>query len=194
MSKLVTWICWGLVMVLWIVEAARGARRAPGHRQGTRRLEVLWQFGAAVLVVIVVRFLLPDLRRLTDRSRWIELPGLVLLVVSTVFTIWARLSLGRMWSIAPNMLQQDHKLRTTGPYSITRHPIYTGLSGMLLGTVLLNGVGTLLVILAVGVAALAVRIPTEERLMSAAFPEEYARYRERVPRLFPHPRRRSTPR
>jgi protein-S-isoprenylcysteine O-methyltransferase Ste14 len=99
-----------------------------------------------------------------------------------------------MWSVTPNMLQQGHELRTTGPYAITRHPIYTGLSGMLLGTVLLNGLGTLLVIVVVGVAALAVRIPTEERLMSAAFPEEYARYSKRVPRLVPHPWRRAEPR
>ena len=185
-----TWVCWGVVAALWIVEAALGARRPAGHRERTRPLDVLWQLGAVVLVVLAFRFLLSDLRRLTDRSWWVEFPGLVLLVASTVFTIWARLSLGRMWSLAPNMLQQDHELRTTGPYSVTRHPIYTGLSGMLLGTVLLNGLGVLLVILAVGVAALALRIPTEERLMSATFPDEYARYRERVPRLVPHPWRR----
>jgi protein-S-isoprenylcysteine O-methyltransferase Ste14 len=182
------------VVVLWIVEAALGLRRAQGQRQGTRRLERLWQLGTVVLVILVFRFLLHDLRRLTDRSWWIELPGLVLLVASTVFTIWARLSLGRMWSVTPNMLQQNHELRTTGPYAITRHPIYTGLSGMLLGTVLLNGLGPLLVGVGVGVAALAVRIPTEESLMSATFPEEYARYSKRVPRLVPHPWRRAEPR
>ena len=32
-------------------------------------------------------------------------------------------------------------LRTDGPYAITRHPIYTGLLGMLLGTALLGGLG-----------------------------------------------------
>ena len=181
------------MVVLWIVEAALGLRRAQGQRQGTRRLELLWQLGTVVLVILVFRFLLHDLRRLTYRSWWIELAGLVLLVASTVFTIWARLSLGRMWSVTPNMLQQGHELRTTGPYAITRHPIYTGLSGMLLGTVLLNGLGTLLAVVVVGVAALVVRIPTEERLMSATFPEEYARYRKRVPLLVPHPWRRAEP-
>jgi protein-S-isoprenylcysteine O-methyltransferase Ste14 len=183
-----------MVVALWIVEAALGLRRAQGHRQGSRRVELLWQLGAVVFVILAVRFLPHLLRRLTDRSRWIELPGLVLLVASTAFTIWARQSLGGMWSVAPNMLQENHELRTTGPYAITRHPIYTGLSGMLLGTVLLNGAGALLVILLVGLVALAVRIPTEERLMTATFPEEYARYREHVPRLIPHPWRRTYPR
>ena len=123
----------------------------------------------------------------------IDLPGLVLLVVSTGFTIWARLSLGRMWSASPNVLQAHHELRTDGPYAITRHPIYTGLLGMLLGTVLLNGLGVSLAFLAVGAGFLATRIPIEERLMSKTFPDEYAHYRERVPRLVPglHRLRRS---
>jgi protein-S-isoprenylcysteine O-methyltransferase Ste14 len=90
-----------------------------------------------------------------------------------------------MWSASPNEFQADHELRTDGPYAITRHPIYTGLLGMLLGTVLLNGLGGSLALLIVGGAFLAARIPIEERLMSKAFPDEYARYRRRVPRLVP---------
>jgi protein-S-isoprenylcysteine O-methyltransferase Ste14 len=126
-----------------------------------------------------------DLRRVTDHSWSIELPGLVLLVASAAFTIWARLKLGRMWSPSPNVLQEDHELRTDGPYAITRHPIYTGLAGMLLGTVLLNGLGVSLGLLVLGGVFLAIRIPIEERLMNKTFPEAYARYRERVPRLVP---------
>src|SRR5262249_31175774 len=104
---------------------------------------------------------------------------------STGFTLWARVSLGRMWSATPNMLRTDHELRTDGPYAITRHPIYTGLMGMLLGTVLLSGLGGSLALLVVGAGGLVTRIPIEERLMSKTFPNEYARYRERVPRLIP---------
>jgi protein-S-isoprenylcysteine O-methyltransferase Ste14 len=91
------------------------------------------------------------------------------------------------------MLRADHQLRTDGPYAITRHPIYTGLFGMLLGTVLLNGLGASLALIVVGSAVLATRVPIEERLMNKTFPDEYARYRERVPRFVPrlHPRRRS---
>jgi protein-S-isoprenylcysteine O-methyltransferase Ste14 len=94
-----------------------------------------------------------------------------------------------MWSASPNVLQEHHRLRTDGPYAITRHPIYTGLLGMLIGTVLLNGLGASVLLLVVGAGVLAVRIPIEERLMSKTFPEEYARYRARVPRLVPGVRR-----
>jgi protein-S-isoprenylcysteine O-methyltransferase Ste14 len=170
--------------VVWIAGAAYGARNAPAKRQGSGD-DALWRLGALVAAVAVYRFAGHDLRRVTDHSWWIELPGLVLLVVSTAFTIWARVSLGRMWSISPNVLQADHQLRTDGPYGITRHPIYTGLSGMLLGTLLLNGLGVALVAVVVGAVVLVSRIPVEERLMSRTFPEEYARYRGRVPRLVP---------
>jgi protein-S-isoprenylcysteine O-methyltransferase Ste14 len=190
-AEIATWVCWGVVIVTWIAGALYGARSAHPGRQGSSAS--LWALGAVAGAILVVQLAWNDIRRVTDHSWWLEFPGLVLLVVSTAFTIWARLSLGRMWSASPNVLQAHHELRTDGPYAITRHPIYTGLLGMLLGTALLNGLGVSLAILVVGTVFLATRIPIEERLMSNTFPDEYARYRERVPRLVPglHLHRRS---
>jgi protein-S-isoprenylcysteine O-methyltransferase Ste14 len=56
---------------------------------------------------------------------------------------------------------------------------------MLVGTVLLNGLGVTLGLLVGGAAVVVTRIPIEERLMSQTFPDEYARYRKRVPRFIP---------
>jgi protein-S-isoprenylcysteine O-methyltransferase Ste14 len=182
-ADIVTGICWGVVVVTWIVGAIHGARRG-GHREGSES-GALWRLVAVAAFVLFYVLTRHELRGATDHSPWIELPGLVLLVASTCFTLWARLALGQMWSASPNMLQQGHELRTDGPYAVTRHPIYTGLLGMTLGTVLLNGLGPLIGIVAVAAAVVATRIPVEERLMSRTFPEEYARYRERVPRVVP---------
>ena len=192
MADIAVWICWGVVVVTWIAGAVYGARKSRRQRQPSVG-GGLWRLGSIVAAVLIYRLAFHDLHRLTDHSLWIELPGLAVLVISTCFTIWARLSLGRMWSATPNMLRADHQLRTDGPYAITRHPIYTGLFGMLLGTVLLSGLGASLALIVVGLAVLATRIPIEERLMSKTFPGEYARYRERVPRFVPrvHPPRRS---
>ena len=184
MAEIATFVCWGVVIVVWIAGALYGTRRRPGQRQG-RGPAALWRIGAGVGIVLVYRFAVHDLRRVTNHSLWLELPGLVLLVASTAFTLWARVRLGQMWSASPNVLQAGHELRTDGPYAVTRHPIYTGILGMLIGTVLLNGLGASLAILIVGGFVLATRIPTEERLMSKTFPDEYASYRKRVPRLIP---------
>jgi protein-S-isoprenylcysteine O-methyltransferase Ste14 len=49
-------------------------------------------------------------------------------------------------------------LRTEGPYAVTRHPIYTGILGMLVGTALLSGLGYWAAVVAVAVAGLEVKI------------------------------------
>jgi protein-S-isoprenylcysteine O-methyltransferase Ste14 len=185
MAEIATWVCWGVVLVVWLIGAAYGARKSSAHGQGGFAKGGLWRVGSIVAVGLIYRFLRRDLHRVTDDSPWIELPGLVLLIVSTAFTIWARVALGRMWSASPNVLRTDHRLQTDGPYSVTRHPIYTGLFGMLLGSVLLNGLGTSLAFLVVGAIVVATRIPIEERLMGKTFPDEYARYRKRVPQFVP---------
>jgi protein-S-isoprenylcysteine O-methyltransferase Ste14 len=184
MAGIATSICWGVVIVMWIAGAVYGARTSRPRRPGTRT-GVVWQFGLLIAAVLAFRLAWHELERVTDHSKWIELPGLLLLIASSAFTIWARIRLGRMWSASPDVLRADHELRTDGPYAITRHPIYTGLVGMLLGTALLNGLGVSLGFLLIGAAFLGARIPIEERLMSTAFPDEYARYRERVPLLVP---------
>jgi protein-S-isoprenylcysteine O-methyltransferase Ste14 len=90
-----------------------------------------------------------------------------------------------MWSSSV-VVKTGHALRTAGPYAITRHPIYTGLVGMLLGTALISDLGRWTAVFALGVAYLALKARAEERLLSGFFPE-YERYRRRVPQLIPKP-------
>ena len=123
---------------------------------------------------------------------WVRLLGLAVLVASTVFTLCARLSLGVMWSAMPR-LQGDHRLRTDGPYAVTRHPIYTGGLGMLAGITLLAGVGQWVVLFPACLIVLEVKIRIEEHLLLAAFPDDYPQYHRQVPQLVPGlyaPRRR----
>jgi protein-S-isoprenylcysteine O-methyltransferase Ste14 len=110
--------------------------------------------------------------------------GLVVLVSSTLFTLWARWTLGKMWSSVPT-LREHHELHTDGPYRFTRHPIYTGILGMLLGSALVAGFGGVIVALLVFGGVFLVRIPREEKLMLQTFGEQYARYQREVPRLVP---------
>jgi protein-S-isoprenylcysteine O-methyltransferase Ste14 len=117
-------------------------------------------------------------------AAWVEVLGLAVLVVSTGFTLWARFSLGTMWSVAPRV-GGDGRLRSHGPYGVTRHPIDSGLLGMLLGTTLLGGMGRWLVLVAVGLILFEVKIRMEEQLRLAIFPDESPGYRQRVPQLVP---------
>ncbi len=68
---------------------------------------------------------------------------------------------------------------------MTRHPIYTGLLGMMLGATLLSGIGQWIVLFPVGLILFEVKIRMEEHLMLATFPEKYPGYRRQVPQLVP---------
>ena len=115
---------------------------------------------------------------------WARFLGLAVLLAATAFTLWARFALGLMWSAVP-AVKEGHQLRTSGPYAITRHPIYTGLLGMVLGTMLVAGAGPWIVPFPVALILIEFKIRIEERFMTAEFPEEYPRYRKRVPRVVP---------
>jgi protein-S-isoprenylcysteine O-methyltransferase Ste14 len=112
----------------------------------------------------------------------LQVIGAILLIAATLFTLWSRLVLGTMWSSAA-AVKSNHQLRTGGPYRITRHPIYTGMLGMLAGTsLILAGVWPVLLI---SVVIFLGKISSEERLMAEQFGEQYLEYKNRVPQLVP---------
>jgi protein-S-isoprenylcysteine O-methyltransferase Ste14 len=175
--------CWGAFAFVWSAGAIYNSSHGPGDRTRTTFVPVT----AVVLILAWGLFrVVPheDWHPVTVQAAWVRFLGLAVLAVATAFTLWARLVLGRMWSATPTV-KQKHELRTSGPYGITRHPIYTGILGMLLGTALLVGIGEWVVIFPVSLVLVEVKIHQEERLMLATFPDDYQRYRQRVPQLIP---------
>jgi protein-S-isoprenylcysteine O-methyltransferase Ste14 len=176
-------VCWGAFVLAWFVGAIYNQTRAPAER--TRTGPGTW--GTAWIVVAVAWIAVPraDWRSLTLHvAPWVRLLGLAILLAATALTLWARYTLGTMWSAAP-AVKQEHKLRTTGPYGITRHPIYTGILGMMLGSLLLAAGGRWIVPFPVFLVFTEIKVRIEERLMLAEFPDEYPRYRQQVPKLVP---------
>ena len=183
-------VCVGAVVVVWVAGALYNAFRSPHSASHAPRERTRSQPGSTALIVVaaVCAGLAIAGRShfdgLAAGALWVRVLGLAVLAASTVFTLWARLSLGTMWSGVPQV-KDDHQLRTHGPYAVTRHPIYTGLLGMLLGATLLSGIGQWIVLFPVGLILVEVKIRMEEHLMAATFPEQYPWYRQRVPQLVP---------
>jgi len=121
---------------------------------------------------------------------WTLWVGAPVLLIATAFTVWARIVLGTMWSSVPAR-RAGHELRTDGPYGVTRHPIYTGLIGMVLGSTLLGGIGVMGPMLVLIAGGLVLKLRVEERLMREAFGDAYVAYQQRVPGLMPWPRPRN---
>jgi protein-S-isoprenylcysteine O-methyltransferase Ste14 len=176
-------VCWIAFAAVWLITANYSQSRAPAQRQrswyGTGAIPV-----AVICVLVQVAVPYRDWHSVTFDAPWARFLGLAILLAATGLTLWARFVLGLMWSAAP-AVREGHQLRTSGPYAITRHPIYTGLLGMMLGTMLLAGAGPWIVPFPVALIFIEFKIRIEERLMTAEFPDEYPRYRKRVPQLIP---------
>jgi protein-S-isoprenylcysteine O-methyltransferase Ste14 len=187
-------VCVGVVVVVWVAGALYNAFRSPpsashAPRERPRDQAGLTAGDGGLIGVAVVCVGLAIVGRryfdgLAVGAFWVRVLGLAVLVASTVLTLWARFSLGTSWSVAPKVTG-DRQLRTRGPYAVIRHPIYSGFLGMMLGATLLSGIGQWIVLFPVGLVLFEVKIRMEERLMVATFPDEYPRYRRRVPQLVP---------
>jgi protein-S-isoprenylcysteine O-methyltransferase Ste14 len=119
--------------------------------------------------------------------------GWLLIGVSAVFGFVADRQIGvRVRSFLPFFDTHGHiELKTTGAYGVVRHPIYAAGCIFELGVFLATGYPSVLVACAIfGLGARWFSRQEEMRLMSLLDdPEEYVRYRQRVPALFPRLRR-----
>lgn len=110
----------------------------------------------------------------------------IVAAVGSVSLIMAAVKiLGKEWSITARLVE-GHKLATSGPYAYVRHPIYSGMLGMLLATGL--AVGNLLSLLAAMVVFLMgtiIRVRSEEKLLRDAFGKEFDAYAQRVNAIIP---------
>jgi protein-S-isoprenylcysteine O-methyltransferase Ste14 len=105
--------------------------------------------------------------------------GSVWLVASAVRT------LGKQWAFAARLVE-GHKLITEGPYRFVRNPIYTGMLGILIATGLATEHYTALDVAVVLFAlGLVIRVRSEEKLLRAAFGQEFEEYAKRVPAVLP---------
>jgi protein-S-isoprenylcysteine O-methyltransferase Ste14 len=175
--------CWGAFALAWLFGAIYYQSQAPAERIRSRFGTAVWP---GLVITLAIDFAVPraDWKSVALHPAWIRIAGLAILVAGTAFAVWARLTLGAMWSAVPEV-KEEHALRTSGPYAVTRHPIYTGMLAMLGGTGLLIGDGRWLVAFPVYVVLVEIKLHIEERLMLAEFPDDYPHYRQRVPQLVP---------
>jgi protein-S-isoprenylcysteine O-methyltransferase Ste14 len=107
-----------------------------------------------------------------------------IVLAGVAFTVWARITLGSNWS-AEVTFKRDHELIESGPYALARHPIYTGLLAMVLGTAINYGRFSGFALLLALCGGIWWKAREEERIMSSHFPGAYAGYRERVRAVIP---------
>jgi protein-S-isoprenylcysteine O-methyltransferase Ste14 len=109
----------------------------------------------------------------------------VLVLASLIFVAAAVRTLGKQWSLQARVLEH-HELIRHGPYRIVRHPIYTGIFGMLVAGSLAYGHWPgLLIASAVYYIGTIIRIRSEEKLLREQFGSAYEDYARKVPAFIP---------
>jgi len=126
----------------------------------------------------------------------LPLIGSALLIFGMALVVLGRIALGES-SYASSVfvveLREGHRLVTTGPYRIIRHPMYAGLVLALVGALLVYQTWTCALFL-LAIPEIVARARQEDHALDAEFEDEWRAYRRRVgsfiPRIFPERRRR----
>ena len=83
----------------------------------------------------------------------------------------------RIW--AAGHLEKGREVTRSGPYRLTRHPLYLGSAFVALGVVIASRSAIIAVLVTAYLSlTLSAAIRTEEAFLSQAFGDDYARYRE----------------
>ena len=170
-------LAWGVFFVYWWLASKEASAAVEHEPRGVRNAHLLLfaaAFALAVWPILTLGVPTPAA----------PIAGLAVQLVGLAFAIWARATLGAHWS-GTVTIKEGHELVQRGPYAIVRHPIYTGLIVAFLGTAILVGDLRGWLALACAVAAIAIKVPVEERFMARAFPEAWPAYRKRVLAIVP---------
>jgi protein-S-isoprenylcysteine O-methyltransferase Ste14 len=164
---------WFVFSVYWSIASKDRAASRSGEPILSRQVHVIAVNLALLLLILPV----PGLtQRLLPDTLALPAVGLALQAASVVLAVWARRHLGSNWS-GEVRIAHGHELVRSGPYRFVRHPIYTALVGMYIGTGLVSGQLHAVVALALVILAYWRKIRLEERALAAAFPSDHERYR-----------------
>jgi protein-S-isoprenylcysteine O-methyltransferase Ste14 len=183
------WLSW---IAYWWLPAHRSKITERVESVGSRLLHII-PLVLAALLLWTNRVPVPFLEvRLFAPAVWHFWVAALVTAAGLLFTVWARVHLGRNWS-GMVTIKQDHELIVTGPYALVRHPIYTGLLLAFIGTAFARGDARGLLAVVLVWAALWRKLRLEERWMVGQFGQRYEDYRQRVPALVPSWRRGHRP-
>jgi protein-S-isoprenylcysteine O-methyltransferase Ste14 len=176
------------VWIVWIVSwwlAAFWRDRAV--KRPAVALEIWYRVFVIAGAVLLYRSFIPgspvlSLWMLQSPARW-SMVGFV--VIGLLFTWWARIHLGRLWSSSVTR-KADHRIVDSGPYGLVRHPIYTGIILAQYATAVQGGSAQALAGAALMSVGWYMKARIEESFLRAQMePGVYDAYARRVPMLVP---------
>ncbi len=176
-------------LVLWTALAvATAVFRRPGAPSSYDRGQIAWRTALGVLGFLAILVLGPweytHLSGPLPRDGLLAWFGIALFALGIAINVWAMETLRTLYTVRLSV-QAGHRLVTTGPYRLVRHPGYFGFLLALPGMGLALGSVAVLAF-TFGIAAwLVVRIRDEEAMLVVQFGDAYRDYQRRTKRLIP---------
>lgn len=170
----------------------RGAGRSTGR--GGKLLRNWWFYFASAVFYFGIAWLgwVPLKWTFSPQARaWVLVIGSLLYFPGMTFVLWGRLALGENYFVSTGFGAQlfaDHRLVTTGPYAIVRHPMYAGLITAAVGALLIYATWTTFFFACLS-PLLLIRAFREEAVLSAEFGGDWKEYCRRVPAFLPRLKR-----
>ena len=176
-------LLWVAFFLYWAVASRNQAPTKSGESSASTLIHQVLLAGAMLLLLFPTA--VPGLRGrfLPATPLWVVVGGVVQ-AAFLLLGVWARRHLGSNWS-AEVRIAVDHQLVRSGPYARIRHPIYTAMLGMFVGTAIASG--TLQSLLAVLVLAIAYwrKTALEEGVLQQTFGADFTAYRQSTWALIP---------
>jgi protein-S-isoprenylcysteine O-methyltransferase Ste14 len=146
---------------------------------------LLWVGGIVLLFLNLYYAALDSLIFAMPMASLVQIVGLVVLYIGSLFFAWAIGSAGRYLRPSTSGVYANHSLVQDGPLGVVRHPYYVSYVLILVGLSLtLTMPWALLLVLCV-LIGMGPTANAEEAQLTALFGEEYQQYRQRVGRFFP---------
>jgi protein-S-isoprenylcysteine O-methyltransferase Ste14 len=172
---------WVAFMVYWARQARTPTPTVKAETRGSSLKHRAFREIGLILMFIPVWGLNRSVLPAGPAHVWV---GLGVQLVGGWFYMRGKKELGRQWSNAIS-IKTDHQLVTTGPYRFIRHPMYTAMIAMALGTALVNTRLSALFGVALIAWSYVVKIGIEEVWMAEQFGAAHEEWRRHSWKLLP---------
>ncbi len=179
---------WGIFWIYWMLAAiktrSKVKKESSGQKSIVRGLHLLLVIISYFLTFVEFKgvFLWKTILHPYEYAGYI---GIIILVLSLLFAIWARVVLGRNWSGAIQKVEGQRLVRS-GPYKYIRNPIYTGVVCGFLGNLIAIGNLASLIGFCIMLVIYIIKIKREQAFLVEEFGEEYKKYIKESWALIPY--------
>lgn len=169
---------WDIFWAYWILSAIRTRLKVRKEADGQQNIPRLLHLFFVVLSFFLILFKFDNItlwnRVITPNSSLQNL-GMIIVILSLSFAIWARIILGKNWSGAIQKVECQ-RLVISGPYRYIRNPIYTGILCGFCGTFLVIGTLASLIGFLIITVAYVIKVVKEQKFLVHEFGKDYEDY------------------